>query len=57
MSLSGDMESLNLIMKWGYGHTAQSIGLRAQRAQSVGKNTIKEKRFKGNTTRNEKHIK
>jgi pimeloyl-ACP methyl ester carboxylesterase len=26
MSLSGDMESLNLIMKWGYGHSKQFIG-------------------------------
>ena len=26
LSLSGDMESLNLIMKWGYGHSKQFIG-------------------------------
>jgi pimeloyl-ACP methyl ester carboxylesterase len=26
MSLSGNMESLNLIMKWGYGHSKQFIG-------------------------------
>ena len=26
LSLSGDMESLNLMMKWGYGHSKQFIG-------------------------------
>jgi pimeloyl-ACP methyl ester carboxylesterase len=26
LSLSGDMKSLNLIMKWGYGHSKQFIG-------------------------------
>ena len=26
LSLSGNMESLNLIMKWGYGHSKQFIG-------------------------------